>query len=147
MQFALLAIPLTVCTGLAIDGGRAFLARFELAAALDAAALAVGSVTQEGVDLDAIAEKFVNRNFRTEHDEPISIELVPGDETIIVKGQVTINTYFMPLVGQPHVTVSAESEVRRGGSNVEVALVLDITGSDERHPDDRSHQRSQDPGR
>ena len=43
MQFALLAIPLTVCTGLAIDGGRAFLARFELASALDAAALAVGS--------------------------------------------------------------------------------------------------------
>ena len=36
LQFAMMAIPLTVCTGLAIDGGRAFLARFELAAALDA---------------------------------------------------------------------------------------------------------------
>lgn len=129
MQFALLAIPLTVCTGLAIDGGRAFLARFELASALDAAALAVGSTMHEGADLNAIASKFVNRNFRTQHDEPISLELVPSNETIVLKGSVTINTYFMPLVGQPYVTVSAESEVRRGGSNVEVALALDITGS------------------
>ncbi len=129
MQFALLAIPLTVCTGLAIDGGRAFLARFELASALDAAALAVGSTLHEGADLDAIAAKFVERNFRTEHDDPISLELVPGEDTIVLRGSVTINTYFMPLVGQPTVTVSAESEVRRGGSNVEVALALDITGS------------------
>lgn len=130
MQFALMAIPLTVCTGLAIDGGRAFLARFELSSALDAAALAVGSTLQDGADLDAIAAKFVERNFRTDHDNPIDLELVRGEEqTLILRGSVTINTYFMPLVGQPYVTVSAESQVRQGGSNVEVALALDITGS------------------
>lgn len=129
----MMAIPLTVCTGLAIDGGRAFLARFELAAALDAAALAVGSTLTEGTDLNAVAAKFVERNFRTQHDEPISLELVEGivngAETYTLKGQVKISTYFMPLVGQPYVTVSAESEVRQGGNNVEVALALDITGS------------------
>jgi Flp pilus assembly protein TadG len=129
MQFALMAIPLTICTGLAIDGGRAFLARFELASALDAAALAVGSTFDAGADLDAIAAKFVNTNFRTEHDDPIELELVPGDDVITLKGSVTINTYFMPLVGQPYVTVEAESTVRRGGSNIEVAMSLDITGS------------------
>jgi hypothetical protein len=105
--------------------------RFELASALDAAALAVDP-PQEGADLDAIAAKFVERNFRTEHDEPIELELVEVDgdeETLILRGSVTINTYFMPIVGQPYVTVSAESQVRRGGSDVEVALALDITGS------------------
>ena len=35
----------------------------------------------------------------------------------------------MPIVGQPYVNVEAESEVRRGGANVEVALALDVTGS------------------
>ena len=130
MQFALLAIPLTVCTGLAIDGGRAFLARFELASALDAAALAVGSTLQNDADLDAIAAKFVNSNFRTEHATPIELELVPGaEDSLTLKGNVTISTFFMPIIGQPYVTVAAESEVRHGGSNVEVALVLDITGS------------------
>ena len=129
MQFALMAVPLCVCTGLAIDGGRAFLARFELASALDAAALAVGSTIQEDADLDAVAAKFVAMNFKTQHDEPVTLELVTDDERAVLKGEVKINTFFMPLVGQPYVTVSAESEVRRGGNSVEVALALDVTGS------------------
>ena len=77
MQFALMVVPLCACTGLAIDGGRAFLARFELASALDAAALAVGSIPEDQeADLDAVARKFVEMNFKTEHDDPIALELV-----------------------------------------------------------------------
>lgn len=129
MQFALLAVPMTICTGLAIDGGRAFLARFELASALDAAALAVGSTLQQGTDLNAVAAKFVEKNFRTEHSEPIALTLTTVDDVVTLRGTVKINTFFMPIVGQPTVTINAESEVRRGGSNVEVALALDITGS------------------
>ncbi len=129
MQFALMAVPLCICTGLAIDGGRAFLARFELASALDAAALAVGSTIEQGADLNAVAAKFVDMNFKTQHDEPVTLELVTDDERAVLKGEVKINTFFMPLVGQPYVTVSAESEVRRGGNSVEVALALDVTGS------------------
>lgn len=129
MQFALMAVPMCVCTGLAIDGGRAFLARYELASALDAAALAVGSTTTEGADLDAVAKKYVDINFRTEHDKPIELHLDVGDKKAMLRGSVEINTYFMPLVGQPTVTVSAASEVRVGGNNVEVAMALDVTGS------------------
>ncbi len=142
MQFALMAVPLTICTGLSIDGGRAFLARYELASALDAAALAIGSTTDEASDLNLVAYKFVNANFHGEHNGPISLEMEDlGDEeeTLILKGEVTINTYFMPLVGQPTVTVSAESEVKRGGNNVEVTLALDVTGSmgDDSDPNSR----------
>jgi len=129
MQFALMVVPLTVCTGLAIDGGRAFLARYELSAALDAAALAVGSTTDENADLNLVAHTFVNANFHGDHEGPITLDLENDNDTILLKGQVTINTYFMPLVGQPNVKVSAESEVKRGGNNVEVALALDVTGS------------------
>lgn len=129
MQFALMAVPLCVCTGLAIDGGRVFLARFELASALDAAALAVGSTTTEDADLNEVAKKYVNINFRTEHDQPIELDLVVDDDKALLKGSVDIRTYFMPLIGQPTVKVSAESEVRVGGNNVEVAMALDVTGS------------------
>ena len=129
MQFALMAVPMCVCTGLAIDGGRAFLARYELASALDAAALAVGSTTTEGADLNAVAKKYVDMNFRTEHDKPIELHLDVNDDRATLRGTVEINTYFMPLVGHPTVTVSAESEVRVGGNNVEVAMALDVTGS------------------
>ena len=133
MQFALMVVPLCVCTGLAIDGGRAFLARFELASALDAAALAVGSIPEgQDVDLDQVARKFVEMNFATAHDDPIALELVDiggEDEALMLRGSVQINTFFMPIIGQPYVTVEAESEVRRGGANVEVTLALDVTGS------------------
>jgi hypothetical protein len=133
MQFALMVVPLCACTGLAIDGGRAFLARFELASALDAAALAAGSIPQEqGADLEEVARKFVEMNFTTAHDEPITLELVEvggEDETLILRGSVRINTFFMPIIGQTYVDIGAESEVRRGGANVEVTLALDVTGS------------------
>jgi Flp pilus assembly protein TadG len=132
MQFALMVVPLTVCTGLAIDGGRAFLARYELASALDAAALAVGSTYNEDTDLNIVAHSFVNANFHTPHNGPIELTLDVGeddDDIVLLKGKVKIDTYFMPLVGQSSVTVSAESQVRRGGNNVEVALALDITES------------------
>lgn len=131
MQFALMAVPLCVCTGLAIDGGRAFLAHYELASALDAAALAAGSTIDEDADLDAVARRFVEMNFKTQHDDPIVLELISSedDDVLTLKGSVRINTFFMPLVGQPYVDISAESEVRRGGNNVEVALALDVTGS------------------
>jgi len=133
MQFALMVVPLCACTGLAIDGGRAFLARFELASALDAAALAVGSIPEDQeADLDAVARKFVEMNFKTEHDDPIALELVDlggEDEALMLRGSVRINTFFMPIIGQPYVDVAAESEVRRGGANVEVTLALDVTGS------------------
>lgn len=131
MQFALMAVPLCVCTGLAIDGGRAFLARYELASALDAAALAAGSTLDENADLDAVARRFVEMNFKTQHDDPILLELAENenDGILTLTGSVRINTFFMPLVGQPYVEVHAESEVRRGGNNVEVALALDVTGS------------------
>lgn len=134
MQFALMVVPLCACTGLAIDGGRAFLARFELASAIDAAALAVGSQPEDATEeqLDEVARKFVEMNFKTEHDDPVALELVDlggEDEALMLRGSVRINTFFMPIIGQPYVDVEAESEVRRGGANVEVTLALDVTGS------------------
>lgn len=131
MQFALMAVPLCVCTGLAIDGGRTFLAHYELASALDAAALAAGSTIDDEADLHAVARRFVEANFKTQHDDPIILQLIESedDDVLTLRGTVRINTFFMPLVGQPYVDVSAESEVRRGGNNVEVALALDVTGS------------------
>ncbi len=130
MQFALMAVPMFACTGVAIDGGRAFLARFELSAALDAAALAAGStISDDEATLRGVARRFVDQNFGNAEPGSVRIEFDPGDDVMTVRGEVDIDTFFMAIVGIPTVTVSAESEVRRGGTNVEVALVLDTTES------------------
>ena len=90
------------------------------------------STLDEGKDLNAVARKFVEMNFKTQHDTPIDLQLVElggEDDALVLRGSVAINTFFMPIIGQPYVNIAAESEVRRGGSNVEVALALDVTGS------------------
>jgi Flp pilus assembly protein TadG len=129
MQFALMIIPLMGCTGLAIDGGRAFLARYELAAALDAAALAVGSSTGTDAQLKAIAQKFVDQNYRAGPAGSVVLDLHPSSTKITLNGKVNMDTFFMPIFGWDKVEISADSEVVRGGNNVEVALALDITES------------------
>src|SRR5271166_2772889 len=45
MIFGLCAIPVIIAAGMAIDAGRAYMVKVRLGAALDAAALAVGSET------------------------------------------------------------------------------------------------------
>lgn len=130
MQFALMVVPLMICTGLAIDGGRAFLAKYELGQALDAAALAVGSTTlTEQTAMEDMARKYTDLNFKTEHDGEINVEVSREDGVVTVTGDVTIDTFFMPLIGRPTVLVSAASQVQRGGGNVEVVLALDVTAS------------------
>ncbi|MEZ5937994.1 MAG: pilus assembly protein TadG-related protein [Hyphomonadaceae bacterium] len=136
IQFALMVIPMVICTGLAIDGGRAFLTRFQLASALDAAALAVGSTEGGGatdaekeVNLRPLAERFVRKNFRVQNTENLAVNLDINGDVITLTGSVTMNTYFMPLIGMPSIALAAETEVRHGGANVEVALMLDTSGS------------------
>lgn len=134
MQMALMMIPLMLCVGLAVDGGRVFLARFNLSAALDAAALAMGSTTDPNVDLNAMAALYVDQNFRMADTGTVELTsnpstITPSTEEITLRGTVAIDTYFMPLAGISSVDVSAESVVKRGGADVEVALVLDTTGS------------------
>lgn len=129
MQFALLVAPLVICAGLAIDGGRSFLARYELESALDAAALAVGSTVGDSTALNAVARKYVDTNFKSPDTTQVVLELNPTSDIITLRGTTQLSTYFMPLVGIPKVNVSATSEVRRGGANIEVSLALDVTGS------------------
>lgn len=129
MQFALFVVPLVACTGLAIDGGRTFLARYELESALDAAALAVGSSTGTDTEMETLAAKYVAANFKAPDASTVALKLTRSGENVQLTGDLTLNTYFMPLMGVNNVKVAATSEVVRGGANVEVALSLDVTES------------------
>src|SRR5579871_755792 len=130
MQFALMIVPMVICTGLAIDGGRAFLARFELGSALDAAALAAGSNTStDNTVLTTMAQNFVDKNFHSGPAGSVAVTLTQQTNGLALHGTTAISTYFMPIVGINTVTVSADAQVVRGGANIEVGLILDTTGS------------------
>src|ERR1700755_1151459 len=93
MQFALMVVPLFVCTGLAIDGGRAFLARFELGSALDAAALAAGSTVGDQTALEAVARKYVDKNYRQAQAGSVTLKLTPGTDMLTLDGSVPMDTF------------------------------------------------------
>jgi Flp pilus assembly protein TadG len=130
MQFALLITPLVICTGVAVDGGRIFLARAALQSSIDNAALAAGSTFGGQADQDAIVDAFTARNFTLGGATLVRpVTPVMGAENITVTAFADVDMYFMPIVGRSQVRVSATTQVRRASSGLLVSLVLDNTGS------------------
>ena len=79
------------------------------------------------------AEKYLTANFHgatidatiTDFDLDLS-----DDETIVtLEAEATLPTTFMRIFGQNQMEVSARSEITREMTGLEVALVLDVTGS------------------
>lgn len=128
--FGLMAVPLALAAGMAVDLGVAYYLKTRLAFAVDAAALAVGSTIGEDADLDLRAANFFNANYPEDaigdtHDLLVSVE---GD-VITVSAAATFDTFFMKIVNRNTITVRASAEVIRAIKGLEVALVLDNTGS------------------
>jgi Flp pilus assembly protein TadG len=130
MQFALMVTPLVICTGVAIDGGRIFLAKAALRSATDNAALAAGSNFGTTAQQNAMVDTFTARNFELGGATLVRpVTPVITAQNITVTASADVETFFMPIVGREVVRVSATSVVRRASSGLMVSLVLDNTGS------------------
>lgn len=129
LPMALITAALVVMVGLAVDGSRAFLARDKFQAALDAAALAVGTTYDTDAALDVLASEFVARNFDLPGTRVLEIDVTSTSEDVIVSGSFELDTFFVQVLARDTLTLSAQTEVRRAGGGLMVALVLDNTGS------------------
>ena len=129
VPMALISAVMFVMVGLAVDGSRAFLARDKFQAALDAAALAVGTTYDDDDALDALAADFVARNFQMSGTTVNLVDVTATTEDVVVTGNFDLETYFVQVVARDKLTLSAETEVKRAGGGLMVALVLDNTGS------------------
>ena len=133
--FGLCAIPAVIAAGMAIDVGRAYMVKIRLGAALDAAALAVGSETnQTPSQLTTTLQNYFTANYpATALGTNVTVTPVPANadltaSTVTFQAQATVPMTFMQLVGvnSIDVTVSAQTKKTAG---LEVAVVLDNTGS------------------
>ncbi len=126
---ALILVPLVIAVGIAIDVGRALSARTSLGTALDAAALAAAQETSENAAL-ATLQRYLRANYDESRWGTLSaFHVTRGDLTLGVDARATVPTTLLRVLGLNEIEVAAEAEVAVGGSNLEVALVLDITGS------------------
>lgn len=127
------AVPLMLSAGVAIDIVRMGHSRTVLQAAADAAAIAgatTNRVEQDG--LDAVVNDYLISNGASDVLDQISAITHWKDTesaTFNVRISGTLNTSLMKLAGIGEAEINIDSQVNLGQQSLELALVLDNTGS------------------
>lgn len=132
------AIMLVGAVAVAVDVGRGQVAQSKLQAALDSAGLAAGAVVKQNLDageLKAEGWKYLDENFNgatvdaTITYEDFDLELSDDDMVVTLEARASLPTTFMRIFGKDIMNVAARTEITREMTGLEVALVLDVTGS------------------
>ena len=130
IQFALMALPLSVAVFGMVDVSRASAAKGHLQDALDAAALAAARSTATTDDgLQAVGEGVLAVDLIGSRAtlKTSSFRLV--DNAVVATATAEMTPVIAGLWLDGDMQIGAETEVVRASKNVEVALALDITGS------------------
>ena len=118
--------------GLATDAGRGYIAKARLGQAVDAAALAGGKVIHLPYR-DAEIQKYFAANFPDDYMGSVvvdfDIEVGEGNEQLTISATARIPTTFMRVLHIDDMKVSARSVVKRSVRGLELALIMDNTGS------------------
>lgn len=134
MTLPLLALSMVVVTGmtgLAIDTARMQLAQAKLQFSLDAAGLAAGSTVNTSA-LSAEVTKYLNANFEGYMGATVTGNTAVVNDTntvITLSATAELPTTFMGTVGVNTITVTANSQITRAVTGLELIMVLDNTGS------------------
>ena len=118
--------------GLGLDVGRAYMVKSRLSSAVDSAALA-GGQSYFDATRDTDVGKFFSTNFpagymgATAHGPFINTS--EGNDTITVEASADVPTTFLQLMGFETVSVRSSATAQRAVRQMELALVMDNTGS------------------
>jgi Flp pilus assembly protein TadG len=131
LLFGLTLIPLLIAVGLGVDYGRGLLVKERMEDALDAAALALGSWTDlPQSQMQAKAQQFFDANYGASSlGTPANVNVSFAGDNITVSVSGEVPTTFMQLAGYDTMDISASSTITKQERNIELALVLDTTGS------------------
>jgi Flp pilus assembly protein TadG len=129
--FGLCVIPVMGLVGAAVDYSRAASVRTAMQAAADAAALAAARdvANQSQAQIAAYAKRVFDANFHRTDATLESVTTTKGAKTITVTAKGTVKTTIMAILHVDEMAVGTSSEVGWGTNKIELALVLDNTGS------------------
>jgi Flp pilus assembly protein TadG len=143
---ALIAVVMMLSVGAAVDLGRWLHARDQTVSAVDAAVLAGGRALQtnnkDQAAAVAAAQKYYTQNVTSRLpivNDTVSFAVAPDGMGVVASGSAYIKTPFLqfaaidklPLISNSQ-TQFSKSQIQvggNGGENIEVALMLDVTGS------------------
>ncbi len=129
MIFAFLLVPIVALGGAGIDLARYEAVRVELQDGLDRGVLAAASLTQTR-EAKAVLQDYL-KNLDYADDVDLEFTRTSGLNQRIVKASASyqINTAFIKLVGVDKLTVNATSTAQEAKQNIEMSLMLDMSGS------------------
>ena len=125
-------IPMVGAVGLAVDSSLGYLLKARMSKSLDAAGLAAGRKALDD-DAEEIARAYFDANFGEELGvielTDFQFELDDEQRHVTLSAEATTPTYFMRVFGHDAMTVSARTVIERQTTGMELALVMDNTGS------------------
>jgi Flp pilus assembly protein TadG len=128
----LVSIVLIGATGFGIDAARLMLMHSSLQRAIDAGALSTVARLDK-TTIDAQLRKFTTANFASGQIgatlDSLTWTLSTDEKTLTVNATASAPTSLMSVLGITTMTTSAQSVIERSTSGLELALVLDNTGS------------------
>ncbi|MBA5778932.1 pilus assembly protein [Stappia sp. F7233] len=131
-------ILLFMAAGAAIDFGRAISVRSAIGRALDASTLAGARLLSTSLATQAQVEKEVSDYFDANiaslgfSDVELSelhVQIDPANGKLVVDGSADVPTYFIRIAGIQTLTVGTLAESTYSSFDVEVSMVLDLSGS------------------
>ena len=129
---AVALIPMMGAVGLAVDSSIGYLLKSRMGKALDTAGLAAGRVALDA-NAEEVAQQYFDANFgKSTPRSPstdVDFELDDTYRFVTLSTRATTPTLFMRVFGHDTMTVSARSVIQRETTGMELALVMDNTGS------------------
>ena len=132
MLFGLTLIPMLGFVGGAIDFANAYQHRTKLQNAVDAATLAAGREVDLGAsegEAIAAANKVLQSNLGEDFPAGASVNFNISGKTVTATGNLNVDTYILGVLGVNQFPVQVTSIVNISGGTLELALVLDNSGS------------------
>ena len=125
-------IPLTGAVGLAINSSLGYLVKTRMGKSLDTAGLAAGRVVLDANAKD-VAKQYFDANFgKTNANVKVTSFDFKVDATyhfVTLSATADVPTLFMRVFGRDTMNVGAQAVIERETTGMELALVLDNTGS------------------
>ncbi len=124
---------LVAAAGAATDYARAQMVQTKLSDTLDAAGLAAGSTMSSQQDVQDTAQNYFKVNFPSGYmRSSAQLTGVTANQTgtvLTLHATANVPTVFMQMMGIDSIPVSADTEITRKSGGLELALVMDNTGS------------------
>ena len=124
----LIFVMMMLAGGIALDIMRSDARRTEVQSAIDRAALASASLDQER-DSEEVVRDYLRASGLDEDSVQVTVTNTGFDRTVLIEGDVTVNSLFLDALGVPQLLQPASSKAREVRTDLELSLVLDISGS------------------